>query len=222
MDFFNFTKAIEQGVYDVMMWILFYPYTLVRVILRPVRMMRFVLTETNADPETAFGSAMRPALFLLISLILGSMLVPLSDSALAIMRQTELGVALADSWLRLMVFRMVSFSFFPLAGAVIFEQFRVGRMTRDSLRVPFYQQCYICAPFALVLSPFMAHLDRGEDAPVIVLALVTTAWFAVAQYLFFRRFLGFRPRNCIALTIAVLGCGWLGMALLSVPLMTFG
>ena len=71
MDFFNIPKLIEQGVYDVMMWILFFPLTVLRMIVSPRRTLRYVREQAALDPDTAFSDAMRPALFLAIALILG-------------------------------------------------------------------------------------------------------------------------------------------------------
>lgn len=217
LDRHDLVNSLEHGVYDVMSWILFFPYTLVRTLIWPVRMMRLVLTEANADPQTAFGSAMRPALLLLIAMALGSTFVPLDQDAVATLRQSASGSILASCWLSLVLLRMIGFCFVPLAGAVLLDSFRPGRMTRDSLRVPFYQQCYICAPLALVATPLMAPLDPSARPVASAVAAVVLIWFMVAEFLFFRRFLGARPRNAAALTLAVIACGFAGFGLVALP-----
>ncbi|MBX3570674.1 MAG: hypothetical protein KF914_21630 [Rhizobiaceae bacterium] len=217
MDRHDLVNSLEHGVYDVMSWVLFFPYTLVRTLIWPVRMMRLVLTEANADPQTAFGSAMRPALLLLIAMALGSAFVPLDQDAVAALRQSAPGSILAGSWLGLVLLRMVGFCVLPLAGAVLLDIFRPGRMTRDSLRVPFYQQCYICAPLALVATPLMAPFDPVARPAAGAVTMAVLIWFLVAEFLFFRRFLGARPRNAAALTLGVVACGFAGMAVVALP-----
>ena len=77
MDFLGAMKAIEQFAYELMSWVLFFPLTIYRVIINPVRMMDYVAAETEKDETVAFASAMRPTLFLLLALTIGVLTVPL-------------------------------------------------------------------------------------------------------------------------------------------------
>lgn len=81
MDFFNFAKAVEQGIYDVMMWILFYPLTLLRMIVRPASTLQYVYAESRGDPDVAFSEAMRPALMIFISITIGTLLTPFTTNS---------------------------------------------------------------------------------------------------------------------------------------------
>ncbi len=185
MDFFNFAKAVEQGIYDVMMWIFFYPYTLVRMLLFPSTTLRYVWAEAQKDNEDAFLDAMRPALMLFISIVLGTVLAPLSDAQRAILQENHFGQLVASSWFFLVFFRMVIFAIFPLTGAVLLDLLTPGRISRTTLRTPFYLQCYACAPLALVASPALVNLQSDS---LLVFALVAAAiiWFVGVQFVFFR------------------------------------
>jgi hypothetical protein len=186
MDLFNFAKTIEQGVYDVMMWIFFYPYTLVRMVLRPVRTLAYVRAEAAKDPEDAFAGAMRPALFLMISIAVGTAIAPFNVGQIRELEATQLGRLVTQSWFALLLLRMIMFSLFPLVGAVLLTRISGGELTRHTMRTPFYQQSYIAAPFALIASPALVNL-QNEGMPVVVLSGVTLVWFLLGQYLFFRQ-----------------------------------
>lgn len=186
MDFVGAMKAIEQFAYELMSWILFYPLTIVRVLLSPVRMTDYVVAETAKDEKEAFSTAMRPTLFLVLSLSIGAVLVPFTPDEVAMLSQSRVGKAVTESWVALIFFRMVVFTFFPIAGALIYDAFTPGEVSRETLRLPFAQQCYILAPFALVVSPCLVLMGRGSDWAAIAF-FVALAWLIVAQFVFFHR-----------------------------------
>lgn len=67
MDFVGAMKTIEQFVYELISWVLFYPLTMLRVLIRPMQMTDYVLIESGKDEKEAFSTAIRPTLFLLLS-----------------------------------------------------------------------------------------------------------------------------------------------------------
>lgn len=213
MDVFNFAKAVEQGIYDVMMWIFFYPYTLLRIVFFPASTLQYVHDEAGRDPEISFAGAMRPALMLFISIALGSLLAPFNVGQIRELQQYHFGRLLVDSWFTLLVFRMILYSFYALAGALLFDLLTPGTVTRDTLRVPFYQQCYICAPFALVLSPLFVRLTDGGEVHHLVTMAAVVAWFVAVQFVFFRQHLTKNVLYSGLLAIAVLVIGTLGLPL---------
>jgi hypothetical protein len=189
VDIFNFAKAVEQGIYDLMLWVFFYPWTLLRMFFAPHRMLDYVVEESGKNPDEAFSAAMRPALFLFISIAIGSLIAPLAPEQVAELQQNPVGKAVTASWLSLLFFRMVAFSFFPLVAAVMLDALTPGRITRDTLRVPFHLQCYVCAPFALIASPALVNIE-GNDDTLLIVTLVMLVWFLVVQFIYFRKFGG--------------------------------
>ena len=215
MDIFNFAKAVEQGIYDVMLWVFFYPYTLVRMILRPAQMLAYVRAESSKNPETAFGSAMRPALFLFISILIGALLQPLNVGEIKTLETSRIGALIAQSFFALLLFRMVSFSVFPLIGAVLYDWLTPGQISRDTMRTPFHQQCYICAPFALIESPALSSFSQTVEPWVLGFALLAVLWFLVCQVIFFRQIFSGRPLVALARALAVFIGGWITAILVS-------
>ena len=217
MGFFNFAKAIEQSLYDVMMWVFFYPYTLFRMILFPSSTMGFVREETDRDPNSAFSSAMQPAIFLFISIAIGAIMAPLTSSELTVVEGSDVGRLVAGSWFALLLYRTVIFAFFALVGAALSDMLTPGRLSRETMRAPFHQQCYICAPFALIVSPTMVDFASGIDAAGMIPLAAVTLWFILCQYLFFRRFAGQSIVLSALLAPAVLIIGAIGAAMFAVP-----
>lgn len=215
MDFFNFAKAVEQGIYDVMMWIFFYPYTLVRMILFPASTLNYVWAESQKDNDDAFLDAMRPALMLFISIVLGTLIAPFTDAQREILQENHLGRLLISSWFLLVFYRMVLFAIFPLTGAVLLDLLTPGHISRITLRTPFYLQCYICAPLALVVSPALVNIHSGSWMVSIGVAAVTT-WFLVVQFIYFRTFARQGMIRSTLLAPAVLVIGIVGMLVIEI------
>ncbi|UDF33079.1 UNVERIFIED_ORG: hypothetical protein LHK14_25310 (plasmid) [Roseateles sp. XES5] len=213
MDVFNFAKSVEQGIYDVMMWVFFYPFSLLRMVFRPARTLAFVERESRADTEAAFASAMRPALLLFLSIAIGSIVAPFTPEQAKELSQSHIGKLLVDSWFTLLVYRMILFSLFALAGAIFYDLLTPGAVTRETLRIPFQQQCYACAPFALVMSPLLVRMHPGLTATHLGIIAVVLGWFLTVQFLFFRSFLKKNVFACSGLALAVFFTGWAGMML---------
>ena len=206
MDFSNIVKQVEQFIYELLMWVIFYPYTLVRVIFRPTPMMTYVRGEVDADPDRAFASAIRPPVFLFLSIAIGSMVAPIGIEQAQTLAQTELGTWLTASWVNLLVFRTLGYSVFALTGALLYDWLTPGTITRDTLRSPFYQQCYICGPFALAYSPTLVRLASAAEVLIFV-AIALQLWLLFAQTLFFRRLVGTGRFKSFLLALVVLIVG---------------
>ncbi|TYR31486.1 hypothetical protein FY036_14510 [Mesorhizobium microcysteis] len=209
MDFFNFAKAVEQGIYDVMMWILFYPLTLLRMIIFPASTLQYVYAEARKDQDSAFAEAIRPALLIFISIAIGTFLAPFSADQRALLEGTPIGSLVTTSWFFLVFYRMVVFSLFPLCGALLLDLLTPGPVSRETLRTPFYLQCYICAPFALIASPTLVNIQHDSWSVYAAFAAVTL-WFLAVQYIFFRDYARQTALRALLLAPAVLLLGTFG------------
>jgi hypothetical protein len=213
LDFFNFAKAVEQGIYDVMMWIFFYPFTLIRTVIFPVATLQYVYAESRKDSDMAFSEAMRPALLIFISIVIGTLVTPFTDDQAALVRETRFGRFLVESWFALVFYRMTAFSLFPLVGALLLDVLTPGAVSRETLRTPFYLQCYICAPFALIASPTLVNVAH-DTMPVYLAFVAVTCWFLAAQFMFFRTYARQSVLRSLVLAQGVLVLGVVGMVLL--------
>jgi hypothetical protein len=189
MHFAQLLKSLDELLYEIMSWLVFYPATLWRVLRHPVRMMDYSDRELHESDEEQYTDTLPPPLFLLVSLLLshGLELALIGDSPLVASKQ---GLdALIDDDTSLIILRLVIFSLFPLIFAVRMVRLRGVKLTRDTLRQPFYAQCYAAAPFALAIgiagTLIGTHWDWAPTASLaiatvalLLYGLVQTRWFA--------------------------------------------
>lgn len=189
MDFMRLLKSIEELLYELVSWLLFYPLTMWRTLRQPQAMMHYADMELTDDVSEQYTETLSPPLFLLITLMLAH------GVEIGLVNQTTPWAPppLLANDSNLLMFRAVAFSILPLLMAVKLLRHKGARLTRDTLRAPFFSQCYVTAPFALVLSIGML-LTRTESqtARVSGLACVIAAfaWYVTVETRWFKTDLG--------------------------------
>jgi hypothetical protein len=164
-------RSIGEVLYEMTLWLLFYPRTLWRVLLRPAEVGDAVQCEgeREGEPEAELVS---PPLFLLISILVAH--------ALDLAMRAELGEQADGLDLGPLVFRVAAFGLFPLVMAVGALKQEGRPVDRQTLRGPFYLQCLYTAPFAISVS-VAAVLARSPTGSVRMagagLILAATAWY---------------------------------------------
>lgn len=189
-------KSLEELLYELVSWLIFYPLTMWRSVVRPLSMMRYADIELTERPGDQYDDTLSPPLFLLITLLLSQgvsgALPSIYDPGTA---AKELG-----SGSNLLLARGVIFGLFPLCMAVTLLRSKKIRITRASLRPPFFSQCYVAAPFAFVLALgfdfFSMPQEQGVLAGLVTL-VVATVWYAQAQIRWFMRDLGIGAARAI-------------------------
>lgn len=192
MDIFKLSKSLDELIFDVMMWVIFYPYTLARIIFTPDKAIQYVAEEMS-DPNDRFpfDNGISPPLFLFLSIVLGwaiSIDVPAADLAES---NSNFAKLVADSGWNELLFSMALYCIFPLTAAVLCEWRTPGGITRETFRLPFYQQAYLCGPFALISYTALLFASASRDGMTILFyfafVLGALAWFLFVQTIFFRR-----------------------------------
>lgn len=190
MDFMKIIESLDEALYTVMCWLIFYPLTLWRAIVRPPEMMAYADREVSDRIEDQYDDAIRPPLFLFLTLVISH------GIEIAVMGQNSLladrhGLAaLVDSDLSLLALRLMLFSLFTLMMAVRLLRLQKIKLTQASLRRPFYGQCYTAAPFALLIGVgtlfTSAALPREQiiGASILVVAFV---WYLAVESTWFAR-----------------------------------
>lgn len=182
-------KSLEELLYELVSWLLFYPVTLWRSIVSPLSMMRYADAELADRPEDQYEDTLSPPLFLLITLMLSQGIT----GSLPLVYDPSEAIKRLGSGSNLLIARGVIFGIFPLCMAVTLLRWKKTRITRDTLRPPFFSQCYVAAPFALVLVlgiDFFA-MPRGEGVVAgAIAATIATVWYAQAQVRWFMQDLG--------------------------------
>ncbi|MQP40406.1 permease [Brucella pseudogrignonensis] len=184
MDFMKLLKSLEELLYELVSWLIFYPVTMWRSVLCPLSMMRYADIELTDRPEDQYQDTLSPPLFLLITLLLSQ---GLSASLPSIYDLSEAARELG-SGSNLLIARGVIFGIYPLLMAATLLLSKKVSITRNSLRPPFFSQCYVAAPFAfiLVLGLDFFSMPKGQGALAgTVTIMVALTWYAQAQLRWF-------------------------------------
>lgn len=181
MDFMKLLKSMEELLYEVMTWLVFYPRTLWRSLRHPLRMMDYSSTELTQRVDEQYTDTVSPPLFLIISLIISHGLELAVRGQNELVRKQDGLDALITSDTNLIALRAVAYAIFPLIAAVRFLRVRRTPITRETMRSPFYSHCYLAAPYALILG-IVSLLSVGAPHWLVVAAAVT-GLLAVGVYL---------------------------------------
>lgn len=189
MSFLQFLKSLDDLLYELMSWLVFFPITLWRAVMHPLATMDYADRELDENVERQYDETLSPPQFLLVSLLVSHVL------ELAIVGQSELVAdkvglaALVHDDTSLLLFRLIVFSLFPMILALRMLRQRGSRVTRDSLRDPFYAQCFPAGPYALAMGLSgigLAMHDKWLQLGGFVLFLAALVWFTTVQVLWFR------------------------------------
>lgn len=192
MNFFNLLQSLDELLYEVMSWLVFYPATLWRTLMRPLKMMDYSDGEQGDRADQQYTDTLSPPLFLLLSLILvhaAEIALVGNDAVVA----SKVGLsALVNSNTDLIILRIVSYSLFPVMMATRLVRAKTLRVDRDTLRAPFYSQCYVAAVLAILLGSAEILIKLGHDWSVLAggaLALLALLWFGFLQTAWFNQHL---------------------------------
>ncbi|MFW2850415.1 hypothetical protein ACM61V_00615 [Sphingomonas sp. TX0543] len=181
-------NSLDELLYEVMSWLIFYPLTLWRTLSRPLSTMNYADQQLALPDAEQYADAISPPLFLALTLALShgfAVALGQTDEIEASHRGLA-GLVSDDS--TALVFRLIVFAIFPLVMSVRLVRGRKQPLNRSTLRMPFYAQCYPASIFALGLSIGTAigtsHWQTSRTAGAIITSaallyyvMVETRWF---------------------------------------------
>lgn len=182
-------NSLDELLYEVMSWLLFFPITLWRATVRPLTLMAEVDRQQALPDEEQYATLISPPLFLALALLLahaGAMALGETDAIIASKR----GLAsLINDTTTALVLRIVVFAGFALCFAGRLMRSQGVALSRLTLRLPFYEQCYPVAVFSLGISlgtsfataPNAALHVAGRAlivASILYFVILETRWFA--------------------------------------------
>ena len=140
MDLLKILRSFEEFLFEAVSWLVFYPLTLWRILRGPLAAMDYSDREQSDSEERRYDDALSPPLFLLATIVLTNLLsmalhVPPPPEA------TDLSRVVYASQQNLVLFRSLAFSLIPLVAAVTLLRHEKKRISRETLRAPFYAQC---------------------------------------------------------------------------------
>ncbi len=209
MGFFGLIKSIEDLLYEVITWLVFYPRTLWRVIRHPLAMTAYSENEQGDAADEQYTDTLSPPLFLMLSILIGHT----AESAAGVpveQAKTALAKLLYSSEEMRLLFSSIVFSLFPLMYALAYLKRSALEIDRKTLRGPFFSQCYMGAVLALAMSAFTVmarnsdvHMMMGALALALLL-LAVIAYIAV-QAIWLKRHLALSPWRAGLLSTGTFG-----------------
>ncbi|MGQ2930563.1 MAG: hypothetical protein ACT6Q3_08825 [Sphingopyxis sp.] len=192
MNFFNLLQSLDELLYEVMSWLVFYPVTLWRVLVHPLKMMDYSDVEQGDVSDQQYTDTLSPPLFLLLSLIIvhaAEIALVGNDAVVA----SKVGLsAFVSNNTDLIILRIVLYSLFPVMMATRMVRAQGLQVDRATLRAPFYSQCYVAAVLAMMLGIAVILIKQGHDWSVLAggaLALFGLLWFGFLQTAWFNQHL---------------------------------
>lgn len=188
MDLLKILRSFEEFLFEAVSWLVFYPLTLWRIVRGPLAAMDYSDREQSDSEEHRYDDALSPPLFLLATIVLSNLL------ALALhvpppQETSETTHILLASQQNLILFRSLAFSLIPLVAAVTLLRHEKKRISRETLRAPFYGQCYLAAVCAACVSVGGAVFQRPDLPNAVGGAIMIggAAWFLFVQSHWFAR-----------------------------------
>ena len=183
MDLMRLLRSLEEFLYELVGWLVFYPRTFWRILRHPGAIARYTRRELSEEPERQFQETISPVLMLILSVGLAHAL----EMALKLPSprvESPLGQLLFGSEQGLLLTRSVIFCIYALGAALGTLRRERQAITRITLREPFSIQAFLACPFVVLLSIGlqMQRMD-GQWIPVAGLALgiFACAWYVLAR-----------------------------------------
>ncbi len=184
MRFMQSIKSLDDLLYEVMSWLVFYPVTLWRTVRHPLTTMEYAAAQLEHCDAQQFPDSLHPPLFLLLSLLL-SHAVELAYLGQNSLVANDHGLAryVTDD-ASLLLLRLAVFAVLPIVFATLVVRRQRRTLTRAALQAPLYGQCYVTGPFALALGLgavlLQMHMPGLQPAGAAVI-LVALLWFVAVQ-----------------------------------------
>ncbi|TGY33038.1 hypothetical protein [Stenotrophomonas maltophilia] len=221
MDFLKLLRSLEEFLYELCTWFVFFPRTLYRVVVHPRRMAQYVNTELTQKLDRQFDDAISPPMFLMLSVLV-------AHGVELVMHQQIVGTGVLSRSVfgneeSLLLYRSITFAIWPLVTTTHLLRRKQLPMTRESLRRPFFMQCYLTAPFAVALSTSMVFVRLPGALSTtlgVTVGVIAALWYVAVQAVWLKVALQRSWVNTILSTAWVLVLGSLinitiGMVLLS-------
>ena len=144
MDLLKIIQSLQDFMYELVVWILLLPKTILRAVFRPGLMVSYVNQEWEKDESDRFDEYLAPALFLLVVAVVPNTLFNWMGRALV---STDLAAQLTEN-------NLVASTMAVLTCLLVFlfwlQILSRKPVRRSMLKRLFFIQCYLVAPAQLI------------------------------------------------------------------------
>lgn len=217
MDLMRILRSLEEFLYELVGWLVFYPRTLWRILRHPAAIARYTESELSQPPERQFTETISPVLMMILSVVVAHGLELVSRATLP-EAKTPIARLFLGSEQALLLMRCVAFSTYALIAALVTLCRQRQAVTRETLRTPFSIQSFLVSPFVLMLACAMLLSRAAREwtvNPGGVLAIASVAWYVWARAAAFRETTGGDWLHALAIVVG----GFLATTVLIVALL---
>lgn len=216
MNVLTILRSVEELLYEVISWLLFYPLTLWRTLIHPLGIMDYSDREQHDKTDKQYLETLSPPLFLVLSILFAHA----AELAFGLKLEdghSTIGRLITQNEQTLLGFRALMFSLPGLVFAWLSLRLKGKRIDRESLRTPFFAQCYLSGTTAILVSLGTSGIRYPSEIATLIGAAVivgATLWYLTVQWKWLQRETGARRAQSLGLTlIAFLGAmGLVGVA----------
>jgi hypothetical protein len=191
MDFMRVLQSLEEFLYEVMSWIVFYPRAILRTLRHPVAVAVYTKEQLAQPRELQFTELISPPLLLILTVLVAH-IVEMGTPHGVQAAQSAIGKELFASEQGIIATRSLFYCIFALVGSLSWLRRLRQPVNRETLREPFYIHCYLLAPFALgmaLATTAAINLPAPWNIASGPIYLASCAWYAWAQTAIYRRLL---------------------------------
>ena len=141
MDFAKLFNSVEDAVYEVMVWLLLLPKTLIQTAVRPKWAMEYIDEEWEKKPDERFDEYLSPVMLWLLSAVIPLTLAFIISRPDIESAQDFLKALSNDIYSTTLYMMLV-----PFVYIVGVEWLNKTPVRRSSLKISFYRHCYALAP----------------------------------------------------------------------------
>lgn len=224
MDFVGILHSLEDALYEVVMWVVLLPKTLVKVLLYPGWVQPYVTAEWKKDPGKRFEGFVSPMIFWFILGIL-----PYAVWNPNLNGRSAQHVSFAEPVQTTFLLNAFLLVIFPTYYAILLQRLNGEPIERSAVKRLFYIQCYVHTPIALFGLPLTllawAYLSESlANVPVSAISVnpnlllvylgLMGVWVVLVESLILRAELGTSTRRALGLSLGYSLVGFVIMLVL--------
>jgi hypothetical protein len=163
MDLQKLLAAVEEFVYEIGLWTILLPKTLLLLAFRPKKITEYVNAELDKPATDRYAEYLSPITFWLLLAVVPSFVLGMHYLRTRIDPFSE---TIASAPVKVRFAALIIFLLWPPLTFAISTLIREKtKLTRESLRRPFYVQCMCLAPFySMLLAVTPAYIRLMEQA----------------------------------------------------------
>jgi hypothetical protein len=138
LDFFKLLRSLDELLFEILTWIIYYPRTLWMVVRRPLRMIDYSNHEQVDKEEEQYTDTLSPPLLLLITLVFAHV-IEVNVHREVIKAGSDMARAIVSSDQNVIALRAFVFGLLPLFTAAAYVKREKLPLERKYLRPPVFR-----------------------------------------------------------------------------------